>query len=84
MDEKTKILLEVDIPTSEPVKNITELKKAVAALRDEQKQLKDAGAENSEEYVVLEQKIKALNTAIADNTRTLQADVKEAANAERS
>lgn len=84
MDDKTKILLEVDIPTSEPVKNITELKKAVAALREEQKQLKDAGAENSEEYVVLEQKIKALNTAIADNTRTLQADVKEAANAEGS
>ena len=43
MDDKTKILLEVDIPTSEPVKNITELKKAVAALRDEQKQLKEAG-----------------------------------------
>lgn len=84
MDDKTKILLEVDIPTSEPIKNITELKKAVAALRDEQKQLKNAGAENSEEYVVLEQKIKALNKAIAENSRTLQADVKEAANAEGS
>lgn len=80
----SKVLLDVEVSTQEPVKNIAELRDAVDKLKKQQKELKKAGQENSEEYVVLEQKIKALNGAIGENTRTIQANIKEAANAEGS
>lgn len=81
---ESKVILDVEVSTQKPIKNITELKKAVEALKKQQKALKDANLENSEEYEVLGQKIKALNSAINENTKTIQNNIKEATNAEGS
>lgn len=79
-DERTKVLLDVEVQASQPLQNIQALKKAVSELNEEQKALKKAGMENSEVYLANEQKIKALNSAIGENTRLIQADVKGATN----
>ena len=90
-DQKETVLLDVQIENAAAVKNVADLKKKIDELTEANKVLIDKKKQNQEltkeerqQLVIYEQQVKALNTQIAEQTRIIQAEVKESRNLEGS
>lgn len=82
MAENTEqIILEINFDTEQATKNSLELQKTLAALKDQQKQLKASGNELTEEYVQNAVEIKRLTAEYRSNEQQLvkQAQANKAA-----
>jgi len=72
MAETTEtIILEINFDTEQATKNSLELQKSLAALKDQQKQLKASGNELTEEYIQNAVEIKRLTTEYRSNEQQL-------------
>jgi len=76
MDETKKILLNVEIQNAEAIKRLAETKVQVAGLRAEQKNLDMSTDSGRQQFEILGQQIKALNTNALTYQKTIQSNVK--------
>lgn len=91
MEDIEKILIDIQVNSSDAIKNITDLRDKVGQLKEQQKLLQEEqkkGNITTEEFAkqneILTQQIKATNKALGDQQRSLQKQVEAAQDAEGS
>lgn len=84
MADEKKVLIDVEIKSSNATKNIVELKNQVADLKAEQYKLQLQNKNTAEGDVIYAEKIKALNAQIRENSKEVQSNVKAAKEQEGS
>lgn len=76
-DEEKKILIDVNIANQEAIKRIADLKKQIADLKSQQKQLDLTTEEGRQQYEVYNQQIAALSTESRKYQKEIQNNIKQ-------
>lgn len=71
------VLLKVSIEATETLNELQKLQTEISGLKEKQRELKEAGEENTKEYIANAEAIKALNKRAQERSKVLQNQVKQ-------